>query len=216
MTAELPRDCARGVKQNAQGYRIHWTGYKLTSTRPRRHPALRHPDEHARQPGRDARHHDGDSSLYDLMDNASADEIPTCRSSRRTRGEPSARPNSSPRPSGGAWYPPEDSATSSAVPPINANFKDNFAGRLIRLRGADKIVPLSSVIAAIQIVRLLRRRTTTSARSSSRRARKNANAGQYHPTDNNRRQKPGKQVRKPKIRNRRTNSPLRFAMNSTD
>ena len=29
MTAELPRDCARGVKQNAQGYRIHWTGYKL-------------------------------------------------------------------------------------------------------------------------------------------------------------------------------------------
>ena len=44
-------------------------------------------------------------------------------------------------------------------PNASANFKDNFAGRLIRLRGADKIechcLLALTAIAAIQIVRLL-------------------------------------------------------------
>ena len=59
------------------------------------------------------------------------------------------------------WYPPEDLRYQQrgAAERVNANFKDNFAGRLIRLRGADKIechcLLALTAIAAIQIVRLL-------------------------------------------------------------
>ena len=66
MTAELPRDCARGVKQNAQGYRIHWTGYKLhIDTADGDIPLsaiLTSANTHDSQAAiRSARHHDGDA-----------------------------------------------------------------------------------------------------------------------------------------------------------
>ena len=47
----------------------------------------------------------------------------------------------------------------SAAERVNANFKDNFAGRMIRLRGPDKItchIMFSlTALAAIQILRLV-------------------------------------------------------------
>ena len=131
MTAELPRDCARGVKQNAQGYRIHWTGYKL-------HIDTADGDIPLSAILTSANTHDSQAaiplatmtamrvtSLYDLIttrprSRPTAEASATCRSSRRTRGGPSVRPNSSPRPSGGArpaGTRPKISATSSAVPP---------------------------------------------------------------------------------------------------
>ena len=178
MLGELPRDCGKGVKQNAQGYRTQWTGYKL-------HIDTADGDIPLSAILTSASTHDSQAaiplatmtamrvtSLYDLMDTAyDADEI---KAHSRSLGHV---PIIAPHPRGTVrkkeqlaeakrracanWRPPEDLRYQQrgAAERVNANFKDNFAGRLIRLRGADKIechcLLALTAIAAIQIVRLL-------------------------------------------------------------
>ena len=178
MTAELPRDCARGVKQNAQGYRIHWTGYKL-------HIDTADGDIPLSAILTSANTHDSQAaiplatmtamrvtSLYDLMDNAydaaeikahsrSLGHVPIIAPHPRGTVRKAEQLAEAKRRRSTGWYPPEDLRYQQrgAAERVNASFKDNFAGRLIRLRGADKIechcLLALTAIAAIQIVRLL-------------------------------------------------------------
>ena len=112
------------------------------------------------------------TSLYDLMDNAydaaeikahsrSLGHVPIIAPHPRGTVRKAEQLAEAKRRRSTGWYPPEDLRYQQrgAAERVNANFKDNFAGRLIRLRGADKIechcLLALTAIAAIQIVRLL-------------------------------------------------------------
>ena len=129
------------------------------------------------------------TSLYDLMDNAydaaeikahsrSLGHVPIIAPHPRGTVRKAEQLAEAKRRRSTGWYPPEDLRYQQrgAAERVNASFKDNFAGRLIRLRGADKI-ECHCLLALTAIA--------AGARS-----------------------KPARQVRKPKIRNRQTNSPL--------
>ena len=178
MLAELPRDCARGVKQNAKGYRIRWTGYKL-------HIDTADGDIPVSAILTSASTHDSQAaiplatmtamrvtSLYDVMDNAydaaeikahsrSLGHVPIIAPFPRGTARKKQQVAEAKRRAHANWCPPEDLRyrQRGAAERVNANFKDNFAGRMIRLRGADKIechcLLALTAIAAIQIVRLL-------------------------------------------------------------
>ncbi len=178
MLADLPRACTPGVKQNAKGYRTQWIGYKL-------HLDVADGDIPISAVLTSASLHDSQAaiplammtaarvtSLYDVMDSAyDAAEI---KAHSRALGHiPVIEPH--PRNAAGkaelkaeakrrkllGWRPAEHIRyqTRTAVERVNSNFKDNFAGRLIRLRGPDKIechlMFSLTAIAAIQIMRLL-------------------------------------------------------------
>ena len=178
MLADLPRVCTPGVKQNAKGYRTHWIGYKL-------HLDVADGDIPVSAILTSASLHDSQAaiplatmtaarvtSLYDLMDNAY--DAPQIKAHSRALGHvPLIQPH--PRNAEGketlkaeakrqkriGLRPAEQLRYQqrSAAERVNANFKDNFAGRMIRLRGPDKItchIMFSlTALAAIQIMRLV-------------------------------------------------------------
>ncbi len=178
MLADLPRACTPGVKQNAKGYRTHWIGYKL-------HLDVADGDIPVSAILTSASLHDSQAaiplatmtaarvtSLYDLMDNAyDASEIkahsralghvPIIEPHPRTsdgkaakKAEAKARKAIGLRPAEHIRYQQR-----AAAERVNANLKDNFAGRLIRLRGPDKVAChlmfSITALAAIQIMRLV-------------------------------------------------------------
>ncbi len=178
MLADLPRACTPGVKQNAKGYRTHWVGYKL-------HLDVADGDIPISAIVTSASLHDSQAaiplatmtaarvtSLYDLMDNAydapeikahsrALGHVPIVEPHPRTadgkaaqKAEAKARKTIGLRPAEHIRYQQR-----AAAERVNANLKDNFAGRLIRLRGPDKVTChlmfSITAIAAIQILRLV-------------------------------------------------------------
>ncbi len=178
MLADLPRACTPGVKQNAKGYRTHWIGYKL-------HLDVADGDIPVAAILTSASLHDSQvaiplatmtaarvTSLYDLMDSAydapeikahsrALGHVPLIESHPRTaagkekiRAEARRQKRIGLRTAEHTRYQQR-----SAAERVNANFKDNFAGRMIRLRGPDKIachIMFSlTALAAIQILRLV-------------------------------------------------------------
>ncbi len=178
MLADLPRACSPGVKQNAKGYRTHWIGYKL-------HLDVADGDIPISAILTSASLHDSQaaiplatmtagrvSNLYDLMD--SAYDAPEIKAHSRALGHvPLIAPH--PRTAAGkeriraearrqkriGWRSAEHIRYQqrSAAERVNANFKDNFAGRMIRVRGPDKVAchVMFGLLAlsAIQIMRLV-------------------------------------------------------------
>ncbi len=178
MLADLPRACSPGVKQNAKGYRTHWIGYKL-------HLDVADGDIPISAILTSANLHDSQAaiplatmtagrvtSLYDLMDNAyDAPEIKahslalghvpliaphprTAAGKKKIRSEASRHKRIGLRTAEHVRYQQR-----SVVERVNANFKDNFAGRMIRVRGPDKVAchVMFALLAlsAIQIMRLV-------------------------------------------------------------
>ncbi len=177
MLADLPRACTPGVKQNAKGYRTHWVGYKL-------HLDVADGDIPVSAILTSASLHDSQAaiplatmtaarvtSLYDLMD--SAYDVPEIKAHSRALGHvPLIAPH--PRTADGKRKLKMEAKRQkriglrlaeqvryqqrAAAERVIANFKDNFAGRMIRLRGPDKVschIMFSlTALAAIQIVRL--------------------------------------------------------------
>ncbi len=178
MLTDLPRACAVGVKRNAKGYQTHWIGYKL-------HLDVADGDIPISCLLTSASLHDSQAaiplatmtasrvtSLYDLMD--SSYDAPEIKAHSRALGhvpliEPHPRTAAAKagigaearrrkliglRPAEHARYQ-ERSAAERAF----ANFKDNFAGRMIRVRGPDKVAchVMFGLLAlsAIQIMRLV-------------------------------------------------------------
>jgi hypothetical protein len=178
MLADLPTACSPGVKQNAKGYRTHWIGYKL-------HLDVADGDIPVAAVLTSASLHDSQAaiplatmtaarltSLYDLMD--SAYDAPEIKATSRALGHvPLIEPH--PRTAEGKkilkaeakrqkliglrpaeHYRYQQRASAERV---FANLKDNFATRLIRLRGPDKITChlmfAVTALAAIQIIRLV-------------------------------------------------------------
>ncbi len=178
MLADLPRACTTGVKQNAKGYRTHWIGYKL-------HLDVADGDIPISALVTSASLHDSQAaiplatmtaarvdSLYDLMD--SAYDAPEIKAHSRALGHvPLIEPN--PRTAAGKENLTAESKRQkriglrtaehhryqlrAAAERVFGNFKDNFAGRMIRLRGPDKvtchIMFALTALAAIQIMRLV-------------------------------------------------------------
>ncbi len=178
MLADLPRACSTGVKQNAKGYRTHWIGYKL-------HLDVADGDIPISALVTSASLHDSQAaiplatmtaarvtSLYDLMD--SAYDAPEIKAHSRALGHvPLIEPN--PRTAEAKQSRMAEAKRQkriglrvaehhryqqrAAVERVIANFKDNFAGRMIRLRGPDKITChimfALAALAAIQIMRLV-------------------------------------------------------------
>ncbi len=178
MLADLPRACSPGVKQNAKGYRTHWIGYKL-------HLDVADGDIPISAILTSASLHDSQAAiplatmtasrvtnLYDLMDNAY--DAPEIKAKSRALGHvPLIEPH--PRTAAGKQKIRSEASRQkriglrtaehtryqqrSAVERVNANFKDNFAGRMIRVRGPDKVachVMFALVaLSAIQIMRLV-------------------------------------------------------------
>ncbi len=178
MLADLPRACAVGVKQNAKGYRTHWIGYKL-------HLDVADGDIPVSAILTSASLHDSQAAiplatmtasrvtnLYDLMD--SAYDAPEIKEHSRALGHvPLIEPH--PRNAAGKERIRAEARRQkriglrtaehrryqerSAAERVNANFKDNFAGRMIRVRGPDKVAchVMFGLLAlsAIQIMRLV-------------------------------------------------------------
>ena len=178
MVADLPRACSPGVKQNAKGYRTHWIGYKL-------HMDVADGDIPIAALLTSASLHDSQAAiplatmtasrvtnLYDLMDSAYDD--PEIRAHSRALGHvPLIEPH--PRGAAGKQKIRAEARRQkriglrttehvryqerSAAERGFANFKDNFAGRMIRVRGPDKVachVMFGLVaLSAIQIMRLV-------------------------------------------------------------
>ena len=178
MLADLPRACSPGVKQNAKGYRTHWIGYKL-------HLDVADGDIPISALLTSASLHDSQAaiplatmtasrvtSLYDLMD--SAYDAPEIKAHSRALGHvPLIEPH--PRTAAGKDKIRAEARRQkriglrtaehtryqqrSAVERVIANFKDNFAGRMIRVRGPDKVAchVMFGLLAlsAIQIMRLV-------------------------------------------------------------
>ena len=183
MTAELPRDCARGVKQNAQGYRIHWTGYKL-------HIDTADGDIPLSAILTSANTHDSQAaiplatmtamrvtSLYDLMDNAydaaeikahsrSLGHVPIIAPHPRGTVRKAEQLAEAKRRRSTGWYPPEDLRYQQrgAAERVNAQLQATtspaatipLARRLRQDRVPRNLLKTRhTIIAAIQIVRLL-------------------------------------------------------------
>ncbi len=178
MLADLPRACTPGVKQNAKGYRTHWIGYKL-------HLDVADGDIPISALLTSASLHDSQAAiplatmtasrvtnLYDLMD--SAYDAPEIKAHSRALGHvPLIEPH--PRNAAGKERIRAEARRQtriglrtaghiryrerSAVERVNANFKDNFTGRTIRVRGPDKVAchVMFALLAlsAIQIMRLV-------------------------------------------------------------
>lgn len=178
MLADLPRACTPGVKQNAKGYRTHWIGYKL-------HLDVADGDIPISAILTSASLHDSQAaiplatmtamrvtSLYDLMDNAY--DAPEIKAHSRALGHvPLIEPH--PRTAAGKEAILAEARRQkriglrttehvryqqrSAVERVNANLKDNFAGRIIRVRGPDKVAChlMFGLLAlgALQIMRLV-------------------------------------------------------------
>ncbi len=177
MLADLPRGCTPGVKQNAKGYRTHWIGYKL-------HLDVADGDIPVSAFLTSASLHDSQvaiplatmtaarvTSLYDLMDSAydapeikahsrALDHVPliethprTAEGKKRLKAEARRQKRIGLRPPEHIRYQLRASAER-----VFANLKDNFAARLIRMRGPDKVTChlmfAITVLAAIQIMRL--------------------------------------------------------------
>ena len=178
MLADLPRACTPGVKQNAKGYRTHWIGYKL-------HLDVADGDIPVSAILTSASLHDSQvaiplatmtavrlTSLYDLMDNAydapeikahsrALGHVPIIERHPRTALGKAARKAEAKAGKAIGLRPAEHIRYQqrAAAERVNANLKDNFAGRMIRLRGPDKVAChlmfSITAIAAIQILRLV-------------------------------------------------------------
>ena len=178
MLADLPRACTTGVKQNAKGYRTHWIGYKL-------HLDVADGDIPIAALLTSASLHDSQAaiplatmtaarvtSLYNLMD--SAYDAPEIKAHSRALGHvPLIEPH--PRTKQGKEQRKAEIKRQkriglraaehhryqlrSAAERVIANLKDNFAGRMIRVRGPDKVACHLmfglTALAAIQIMRLV-------------------------------------------------------------
>ncbi len=179
MLADLPRACSPGVKQNAKGYRTHWIGYKL-------HLDVADGDIPITALLTSASLHDSQAaiplasitasrvtSFYDLMD--SAYDAPEIKAHSRALGHvPLIAPH--PRSAAGKERIRAEARRQkriglreaehiryqehSAAERVFANLKDNFAGRMIRVRGPDKVACHLMfgllALAVIQIMRLVR------------------------------------------------------------
>jgi hypothetical protein len=178
MLADLPRACSPGVKQNAKGYRTHWIGYKL-------HLDVADGDIPISALLTSASLYDSQAALplatmtasrvtnlYDLMDSAyDAPEIKahsralghvpliephprTAAGKQRIRAEARRQKRIGLRSAEHARYQQR-----SAAERVIANLKDNFAGRMIRVRGPEKVAchVMFALLAlsAIQIMRLV-------------------------------------------------------------
>ena len=182
MLADLPRACAVGVKRNAAecqgGYQTHWIGYKL-------HLDVADGDIPISAILTSASLHDSQAAiplatmtasrvtnLYDLMD--SAYDAPEIAAHSRALGHvPLIEPH--PRTADGKQKLKAEAKRRkriglrlaeqvryqqrAAAERAFANFKDNFAGRTIRVRGPDKVAchVMFGLLAlsAIQIMRLV-------------------------------------------------------------
>jgi hypothetical protein len=178
MLADLPRACSTGVKQNAKGYRTHWIGYKL-------HLDVADGDIPVSAILTSASLHDSQAAiplatmtagrvtnLYDLMD--CAYDAPEIKAHSHALGHvPLIEPH--PRTAAGKDKIQAEARRQkriglrtaehiryqerSAAERVNSNFKDNFAGRMIRVRGHDKVfchIMFGLVaLTAIQIMRLI-------------------------------------------------------------
>ncbi len=178
MLTDLPRACTTGVKQNAKGYRTHWIGYKL-------HLDVADGDIPISAILTSASLHDSQAAIpmatitagrvtnfYDLMD--SAYDAPEIKEHSRELGHvPLIDPH--PRTAAGKEEIQAEASRQkriglrtaehiryqerTAAERVNSNLKDNFAGRMIRLRGHDKIYChlMFGIVAlsAIQIMRLI-------------------------------------------------------------
>ena len=170
--------CTPGVKQNAKGYRTHWVGYKV-------HIDVADGDIPVSAIVTSASLHDSQvaiplatmtaarlTNLYDVMD--SAYNAPEIEAHSRALGHvPLIAPH--PRTAAGKRELKAEAKRQkriglrlaeqlryqqrAAAERVIANFKDNFAGRVIRVRGPDKVachIMFSlTALAAIQIVRLV-------------------------------------------------------------
>lgn len=179
MLADLPRAATPGVKQNAKGYRTHWVGYKL-------HLDVADGDIPISAILTSASLHDSQAavplatmtamrvtSLYDLMDKAydapeirahsiALGHVPLIETHPRTaaRKEESVAEAGRQKRIGLRRAEHRRYQQRSAVERVNANLKDNFAGRMIRVRGPDKVACHLMfgllALAAIQTMRLVR------------------------------------------------------------
>jgi len=144
--AELPRQCDWGRKRNSQGNVEVWKGYKL-------HLDVVDGDLPVSALLTAASLHDSQAAiplaqqtdarvtaLYELMD--SAYDAPQIRQLSRRLGRVAII---EPNPRSGEWVPlaPAEQqrlVERSAVERVNANLKDNYGGRWLRVRGAAKVM----------------------------------------------------------------------------
>ena len=177
MLADLPQHCAVGTKRNAKGHKTSWIGYKL-------HIDVADGDLPISCLLTSASLHDSQAStplamitasrvtnLYDLMD--SAYDAPEIRVTSRGLGHvPIIDPH--PRNIAGGkaekaaeaerqrlvnHYPAETTRfhQRSAAERVNARVKDDFGGRHVRVRGADKVMcHLMFGILALTVDQLIR------------------------------------------------------------
>jgi hypothetical protein len=143
---ELPKDCTVGTKRNSKGYKESWTGYKL-------HLDVVDGDIPVSGILTSASLHDSQvaiplaqmsaqriDSLYDLMDAAyDAKEIHAF--SRRLGHVPIIDNNPGRGKEKKKMDPPEKERFKerSSAERVNANLKDNYGGRHVRVRGNKKV-----------------------------------------------------------------------------
>ncbi len=146
MIAELPTACDRGAKRNSEGYVISWNGYKLhIDVADGRIPIsciLTSASVHDSQPSipLTTLTYDRVKSLYDLKDSA-YDCIHIADYSRSLGHVPIIDPNS--RGEQTRELDPAEKARfreRTAVERVNARLKDEFGGRMVRVRGAAKVM----------------------------------------------------------------------------
>ena len=177
MLADLPRHCDVGVKRNAKGFQVKWTGYKL-------HIDTADGDIPASCILTSASVHDSQvaiplglmtaarlTSCYDLMD--SAYDVPEIREHSRSLGhvpiiDINPRRNAelkqhlaqeSKRQNLIGHTPPEVLRYNerSGAERVNGNLKDNHGGRTVRVRGPDKVMcHLMFGIAFIAVAQIMR------------------------------------------------------------
>jgi hypothetical protein len=146
MIAELPTACDRGTKRNSEGYTISWNGFKLhIDTADGQIPIsciLTSASVHDSQPSipLTAMTYQRVTSLYDLKDSA-YDCTHIADYSRSLGHVPIIDPNS--RNGETRELAPAEKARyreRSAAERVNSRLKDEFGGRMIRVRGAVKVM----------------------------------------------------------------------------
>lgn len=176
MLAELPKQCAKGVKRNAKGFKESWIGYKL-------HLDVADGGIPISAILTAASVHDGQvaiplatmtaarvTSLYDVMDSAYDDAVIRSHSGslghvpiidvnpRSTRGKQERVLEARRRQTLGIQLAEErryDERTTAER--VNARIHDEFGGRTVRVRGHDKVMcHLMFGVLALTVDQLLR------------------------------------------------------------
>jgi hypothetical protein len=173
MLAELPRNCSLGVKTSSDGNQKYWRGYKL-------HLDVADGQIPISAVLTGAQLHDSQvaiplatmtaarvTSLYDVMDSAydadairqhsrSLGHVPIIKPVKRVSKTRNViiKPKLAPQ---FTWAEQERFRERTIVERVNARLKDEFGGRLIYVRGADKIMThLMFGVLALTVDQLLR------------------------------------------------------------